>query len=66
VPVIRFHDLRHTWASLALRGGESPKVVQERLGHRSIQITLDIYSHVTPGMQKSAANNVAARVFGTS
>jgi integrase len=66
VPVIRFHDLRHTWASLALRAGESPKVVQERLGHKSIQITLDIYSHVAPGMQKTAANNAAARVFGAS
>ena len=41
LPVIRLHDLRHTWASLALAAGVHPKVVQERLGHSSISITLD-------------------------
>jgi integrase len=53
-PHIRFHDLRHTMASWMLMKGISPKVVQERLGHASISTTLDIYSHVTPGMQREA------------
>lgn len=55
-PVIRLHDLRHTHASLLLKEGVHPKVVQERLGHSSIQVTLDIYSHVVEGLQESAAN----------
>jgi len=45
---IRLHDARHTHASLMLKQGVHPKVVQERLGHASIQITLDTYSHVVP------------------
>lgn len=56
------HDLRHTHATLALRAGVHPKVVQERLGHASIAITLDIYSHVSPAMQESAAATVAALI----
>ena len=52
---VRLHDARHTHASLMLKQGVHPKVVQERLGHSSIQITLDTYSHVTPGMQQAAA-----------
>jgi integrase len=52
---IRIHDLRHTHASLMLKAGVNPKVVSERLGHASISITLDIYSHVLPGMQEAAA-----------
>lgn len=55
VPKIRFHDLRHTHASLLLQQGVHPKVVQERLGHSSITMTLDTYSHVIPSMQKEAA-----------
>ena len=62
VPRIRLHDLRHTWATLALRAGVHPKVVQERLGHANISITMDIYSHVMPDMQESAAGLVAALV----
>lgn len=53
---IRLHDARHTHASLMLKQGIHPKIVQERLGHASIQITLDTYSHVTPGLQQAAAN----------
>ena len=53
---IRLHDARHTHASLMLKQGVHPKIVQERLGHASIQVTLDIYSHVAPGLQQSAAN----------
>lgn len=55
VKVIRLHDARHTHASLMLKQGVHPKIVQERLGHTSIQITLDTYSHVTPGLQEAAA-----------
>ncbi len=55
VKVIRLHDARHTHASLMLKQGIHPKVVQERLGHSSIQITLDTYSHVAPGLQEAAA-----------
>ena len=46
--MIRFHDFRHTMATAALQAGIHPKVVQERLGHSSIAITLDTYSHVAP------------------
>lgn len=52
---IRLHDARHTHASLLLKQGVHPKVVQERLGHASIAITLDTYSHVAPGLQEAAA-----------
>ncbi|WP_353915164.1 site-specific integrase [Dehalococcoides mccartyi] len=52
---IRLHDARHTHASLMLKQGVHPKIVQERLGHSSIQVTLDTYSHVTPGLQQAAA-----------
>ena len=52
---IRLHDARHTHASLMLKQGIHPKIVQERLGHSSIQITLDTYSHVAPGLQEAAA-----------
>ena len=52
---IRFHDARHTHASLMLKQGVHPKVVQERLGHATISTTLDLYSHVSPGLQQAAA-----------
>ena len=52
---IRFHDLRHTHATLLLSQGVHPKVVQERLGHASVTLTLDTYSHVTPSLQADAA-----------
>ena len=52
---IRIHDLRHTHASLMLMAGIHPKVVSERLGHANIGITLDLYSHVLPGLQEAAA-----------
>jgi integrase len=60
VPVIRLHDLRHTWATLALEAGVNPRVVQERLGHASVAITLRVYTHVRPHMQADAAERVAA------
>jgi integrase len=55
VKVIRLHDARHTHASLMLKHGIHPKIVQERLGHSGIAITLDTYSHVAPGLQEAAA-----------
>jgi integrase len=56
---IRFHDLRHTHATLALQAGVHPKVVSERLGHTTVAMTLDIYSHAIPAMQQDAAVTVA-------
>jgi integrase len=50
LPDIKFHELRHTCATIRFMKGQHPKVVQELLGHKSIAITLDIYSHVIPGM----------------
>jgi integrase len=55
LPTIRFHDLRHTCATLLLSRNVNPKIVSEMLGHSSIAITLDTYSHVLPNMQDSAA-----------
>lgn len=52
---IRFHDLRHTHATILLQMGVNPKIVAERLGHSSVQITLDTYSHVLPSMKKDLA-----------
>ncbi|WP_374701184.1 tyrosine-type recombinase/integrase [Thalassobacillus sp. C254] len=56
VPRIRFHDLRHTHATLLLQMGEHPKIVSERLGHSKVSVTLDVYSHVIPDMQKRTAD----------
>ena len=58
LPRIRFHDLRHTHASQLLLAGIHPKVVSERLGHSSIGITMDTYSHVLPGMQEDAVMKI--------
>lgn len=59
IPPIRFHDLRHSHATQLLRAGVHFKVVSERLGHSSVAITLDRYSHVLPGMDKTAADALA-------
>ena len=64
LPAIRLHDLRHTWATLALEAGVHVKVVSERLGHSGIAITLNIYSHVIPAMETDAADRVAALILG--
>jgi len=58
LPDIRFHDLRHTAATLMLQQGTHPKIVQERLGHSSISLTMDTYSHVLPSMQEEAAEKM--------
>jgi len=57
IPGVRLHDARHTHASLMLKAGIHPKVVQERLGHSTISVTLDTYSHVAPGLQEAAARH---------
>ncbi len=66
LPAIRFHDLRHTSATLLLAAGVHPKVVQERLGHSQIGITLDTYSHVVPTVQLEAARKLDAMMRPTS
>lgn len=62
LPRIRLHDLRHTHATLALAAGIHPKVVQERLGHTSVTMTLDLYSHAVPAMEAEAASRIAALI----
>lgn len=64
LPRIRFHDLRHTHATLMLSGGVPAKAVSERLGHSSIALTLDTYSHVLPALEEAAAVQAAQAVFG--
>ncbi len=63
-PAIRFHDLRHTAATLMLGQGVHPKIVSEMLGHSTIAITLDLYSHVTPAMQREAARTMNSLLTG--
>jgi integrase len=63
-PAIRLHDLRHTHATLYLRAGVHPKIVSERLGHATISITLDVYQHALPTLQREAAAQVAALIYG--
>lgn len=64
LPRIRFHDLRHTHASQMLAAGAHPKFASERLGHSTIGITLDLYSHVMPAMQADVAEQVDAAIRG--
>ncbi|MDI6872498.1 MAG: tyrosine-type recombinase/integrase [Bacillota bacterium] len=62
---VRFHDLRHTHATLLFRKGVHPKAVQERLGHSSITVTMDTYSHILPTIQREAAVTADEALFGT-
>jgi integrase len=57
---VRFHDLRHAFATRLLEPGMDPKVVSEALGHASISITMDTYSHVMPSMSQVAADAIDA------
>ena len=61
---LRLYDLRHSCATLLLAQGEHPKVVSERLGHASVTLTLDTYSHVLPTMQQQAAERLEAVLYG--
>jgi len=63
VPKIRFHDMRHTHATLLLKQGIHPKIVSERLGHSNVRVTLDTYSHVLPGLQEVAAAAIEEVLF---
>ena len=60
----RLYDLRHTCATLLLQANEHPKVVSERLGHASITLTLDTYSHVLPSMQQGASDKLERILYG--
>ena len=61
--IVRFHDLRHTCATLLLKQGVNPKFVQELLGHRDVSLTLNVYSHVLPEMGDHAAVAMNAAVL---
>jgi integrase len=63
LPRVRFHDLRHSYASIALAAGVHARVVQETLGHSTIAVTLELYSHIAPTMQRDAARTVAEALF---
>jgi integrase len=65
LPYIRFHDLRHSAATILLLMGVHPKLVQELLGHSQIRITLDTYSHVHPSMQREVMDRLD-NLFGQS
>jgi integrase len=64
VPKIRFHDLRHTVATLMLSQSVNPKIVKEILGHSDIRVTLDTYSHVLPSVHKETAKQYGDMLFG--
>jgi integrase len=63
-PRLRFHDLRHTHATQLLLAGVHPRIAQERLGHSTVALTLDLYSHVTTSMQEDAAAKIDAAFGG--
>jgi integrase len=65
LPTIRLHDLRHTWATLALEAGVDVAVVSKRLGHSSPVVTWGTYQHVRQRLQTDAAERVAASIFGS-
>jgi integrase len=63
---IRFHDLCHTFATLLIDQGESPKYIQAQLGHASIQVTMDRYGHLLPDVNQQAARRLEDSLFGSS
>lgn len=65
LPKIRFHDLRHSYASAALMAGVHSKVVSTRLGHATVGFTLDTYAHALPAQDEDAAERTAAAIFGS-
>jgi integrase len=66
LPQIRFHDLRHTHASLMIAQNEPMKLIAERLGHNKISTTMDTYGHLLPNMQHDASNRLDQTIFGES
>jgi integrase len=65
LPHIRLHDIRHSYATAALKAGVNPKIVSQRLGHASVGFTLTVYSHALPGFDREAADAMAAAILGT-
>jgi integrase len=61
---VRLYDMRHTTATLMIAAGLSPKIVAERLGHSTVKLTLDTYTHVSEGMQQQATAVLEALVYG--
>ncbi|MCX2825016.1 tyrosine-type recombinase/integrase [Bacillus pseudomycoides] len=61
---MKFHDLRHTHATLLLKQGVNPKIISERLGHTDISMTLRVYSHVLSNMQEEAVKTFGKSIFG--
>jgi integrase len=66
IPKIRFHDLRHCYASLLIDQGESPKYIQTQIGHSSINVTFDIYGHLMKDSNQEAATRLGNAIFGES
>ena len=66
LPPVRLHDLRHTHATIMIKQGEHVKMVSERLGHANVQTTLELYTHVLPGMQEEAAERFSSWVGESS
>jgi len=66
LPPVRLHDLRHSNATALIQAGVSPKVVQQRLGHSDINITLNTYTHVLPEMDQEAASTIDNLLFPTA
>jgi len=64
LPRMRLHDLRHSYATAALKSRTSPKIISERLGHTVVAFTLQTYTHVIPGMDQAAANEIANLILG--
>ncbi len=64
LPKIRPHDLRHSYATLAVKAGVHPKIISERLGHATINVTLDLYSHVSPAIERDVAERLSVEILG--
>lgn len=64
--IFRLHELRHTYATLAIKGGDDIKTVQENLGHATAAFTLDVYGHVTPGMRQASAERMEQAIQALS
>jgi integrase len=64
VPLIRLHDVRHTYATVSLDAGVDPKIVSDRIGHSNMAYTLQIYTHRSTGLDGPAAEKVAGLIFG--
>ena len=66
LPRIRFHDLRHTYASLLIAQGEHPKYIQAQMGHSSINVTMDTYGHLLDTVNRAAADRLGEQIFDDS